>query len=263
MAPLSLCTWNVNSVRTRLDHVLTYLSEHEPDVLCLQETKVEDKLFPRVPFMELGYHLEIYGGKTHAGVATLSKTPPSAVHRGFRGGDEEERRRILYTQIGEVAIYNLYVPNGTSLESDAFAYKLKWLRRLRAELDQNHARDAPLVVCGDFNIAPTAADVYSVAAMTGKLHFTDAEHAALRDFLGDNLRDCYRKHHPDPGAPERAAFTWYDYRGLSWRKREGLRIDHVYASPPMYERCLAVEPDIEPRKWEQPSDHLPVTAKFG
>ncbi len=256
-APLTLLTWNVNSVRQRLDHVLTYLSEHEPDVVCLQETKVEDKLFPRVPFVELGYHVEFYGGKTHAGVATLTKVPPTEVVKGFREGPEEERRRVLYTRVGGVAIYNLYVPNGTALESDAFAYKLAWLRRLRAQLDAHHRADEPVVLCGDFNIAPDERDVYSVEAMTGHLHFTPEERAALRELLGFGLHDCYRRLHPEPGG-----FTWYDYRGASWRKREGLRIDHVYVTAPLLERCREVQADEDPRSWDQPSDHLPLTARF-
>jgi exodeoxyribonuclease-3 len=258
-SPRTVLTWNVNSVRSRLDHVLTYLSEHEPEVVCLQETKVEDKLFPRMPFVELGYHVEFYGGKTHAGVATLSKRPPEAVVRGFHEGPEEERRRVLFTRVGGVAIYNLYVPNGTALGSDAFAYKLAWLRRLRAQLDAQHRPDEPVLLCGDFNIAPAASDVYSVEAMTGHLHFTPEEHAALADLLAFGLRDCFRKHHPDAVAD---GFTWYDYRGASWRRREGLRIDHFYASPPLYDRCAAVDPDPEPRAWDQPSDHLPVLARF-
>lgn len=257
MSPLRLLTWNVNSVRARLDHVLTYLAEHEPDVVCLQETKVEDKLFPRVPFMELGYNVEVYGGKTHAGVATLTKAKPTEVVCGFREGAEEERRRVLFTRVSGVAIYNLYVPNGTKIGSDAFTYKMNWFRRLRAELDKHLRPDEPLVICGDFNIAPDARDVYSVEAMTGQLHFTDDEHRALAHLLEFGLQDCYRKHHP-----EDRGFTWYDYRGSSWRKREGLRIDHVYASAPAYAKSVSVEPDEEPRTWEQPSDHLPVLATF-
>ncbi|HFE47053.1 MAG TPA: exodeoxyribonuclease III [Nannocystis exedens] len=257
MTPLRLLTWNVNSVRMRLDHVLTYLAEHEPDVVCLQETKVEDKLFPRVPFMELGYHVQVHGGKTHAGVATLSKQKPDTVVCGFREGEEEKRRRVLMIEVDGVAIYNLYVPNGTKLESDAFTYKLNWFKRLRAQLDNDHRPEQPVILCGDFNIAPTELDVYSVEAMTGKLHFTDIEHAALADLLAFGLRDCYRKHEP-----KAHGFTWFDYRGGSWRKRQGLRIDHVYATAPAYERCTQVAPDEEPRGWQQPSDHLPLTAVF-
>ena len=256
-SPLTLLTWNVNSVRQRLDHVLTYLSEHDADVVCLQETKVEDKLFPRVPFAELGYHVEVYGGKTHAGVATLTKERPAAVVKGFREGPEEERRRVLFTRVAGVAIYNLYVPNGTELGSDAFAYKLAWLRRLRAQLDADHRPDEPVILCGDFNIAPDERDVYSVPAMTGKLHFTADERAALQHLLGFGLHDCYRRLHLEPGG-----FTWYDYRGASWPRREGLRIDHVYATAPLVARCQAAGPDEEPRGWEQPSDHLPLRAVF-
>jgi exodeoxyribonuclease-3 len=252
-----LLTWNVNSVRARLDHVLTYLAEHEPDVVCLQETKVEDHLFPRVPFMELGYTVEVYGGKTHAGVATLTKKKPDEVVCGFREGDEEKRKRVLFTRVDGVAIYNLYVPNGTKLGSDAFTYKLNWFKRLRAELDKEHAASEPLILCGDFNIAPAERDVFSVEEMQGQLHFTDDEHRVLGELLDFGLQDCFRKLHPaEPG------FTWFDYRGGAWRRRHGLRIDHVYATAPLYESCTAVAPDEEPRSWDSPSDHLPLGATF-
>ena len=257
MTPLRLLTWNVNSVRMRLDHVLTYLAEHEPDVVCLQETKVEDRIFPRVPFMELGYHVEVHGGKTHAGVATLTKKKPTSVTLGFKEGEEEERRRVLTVEVDGVTIYNLYVPNGTKLDTAPFTYKLNWFKRLRAQLDKEHSPDQPVILCGDFNIAPTELDVYSVKKMQGKLHFTQTEHDVLAELLAFGLRDCYRKHEKEANG-----FTWFDYRGGSWRKKEGLRIDHVYATPSAYDRCVSVSPDEEPRGWDQPSDHLPVTAVF-
>ncbi|MCA9708712.1 MAG: exodeoxyribonuclease III [Myxococcales bacterium] len=255
--PLSITSWNVNSIRTRLDHVLTYLSDHEPDVVCLQETKVEDKLFPRVPFMELGYQITLHGGKALAGVATLTKQRPDAVQRGFAQGEPDRHPRVLAVTLGELRIYNLYVPNGTELGSDAFDYKLAWLRRLRAELDATWSADRPLVIVGDFNIAPDGRDVYDEAHFQGRLLFTDEEHAALDELRAFGLEDCFRLHEAEGGH-----YSWYDYRTNGYERNEGLRIDHVYATAPMAKRCAEVVHDRKPRGWDVPSDHVPVTARF-
>ncbi|WP_293270272.1 exodeoxyribonuclease III [Nannocystis sp.] len=159
--------------------------------------------------------------------------------------------------VGGVRIYNLYVPNGTALGTDAFAYKLQWLERLRVELDANSRVDEPLLLCGDFNIAPDARDVVDPATLVGCTHFSPEEHAALARLLGFGLRDCFRKFNAEAGQ-----FTWFDYRAGAFRKNQGMRIDHVYATAPLYERCAAVEHDAAPRSLESPSDHIPVLAKF-
>ena len=256
-APLRLMTWNINGIRARLDGVLTYLAEREPDVALLQEIKIEEKVFPRVPFMELGYQLQIHGSKGYAGVATLSKQKPEEVVRGFREAPLDSHCRILNTLIAGVRIYNLYVPNGTALGSDAFAYKLAWLARLREELDATACADQPLLVCGDFNIAPDARDLVDPASMVGHTHFSPEEHAALARLLAFGLRDCFRKFNDQPGQ-----FTWFDYRAGAFRKNQGMRLDHVYATAPMYERCVEVVHDAAPRGGEAPSDHIPVLARF-
>ncbi|PRP96184.1 exodeoxyribonuclease III [Enhygromyxa salina] len=257
-APFSLMTWNVNSIRARLDNVLTYLDEHQPDVACLQETKVEDQLFPRVPFMELGYQVALNGTKGYAGVATLTKrAKPEDVQLGFAEGKPDKHRRILACTFAGVRIYNLYVPNGTALGTDAFTYKLEWLERLRVELATRFSAGDSVILCGDFNVARDERDVWSVEAMAGCTHFTPEEHAALDGFEQLGLRDCFRKHDQAAGR-----FTWFDYRDGCWEKKHGLRIDYVYASAPMYERCAEVVHDWEPREWDTPSDHVPVTAKF-
>ena len=183
---LEVVTWNVNSIRSRLDHVLTWLADHEPDVLCLQETKVEDELFPRAPFLELGYHLAIHGGRALAGVATATKAKPDAVWLGFREGEADKQARVLEVVVDGVRIYNLYAPNGTQIGSDAFKYKLGWYARLRAQLDALHRPDENILIVGDFNVAPDARDVFDLEYYRGRLQFTDAEHAALAelcDFL--------------------------------------------------------------------------------
>lgn len=256
-APFTLLTWNINGIRARLDGVLTYLAEREPDVVCLQEIKCEEKVFPRVPFMELGYQLQLHGSKGYAGVATLSKQQPSEVFKGFREAPLDSHCRILNTVIGGVRIYNLYVPNGTALGTEAFTYKLQWLERLRQELDASVRADEPLLLCGDFNIAPDARDLVDPASMVGCTHFSPEEHAALARLQAFGLRDCFRKFNEEAGQ-----FTWFDYRAGAFRKNQGMRIDLVYATAPMYERCIEVVHDATPRSGESPSDHIPVLAKF-
>lgn len=257
--PFRLMTWNVNSIRARLDNVLAYLDEHEPDVACLQETKVENQLFPRVPFMELGYTVSLHGSKGYAGVATLTKGKPEAVQRGFAEPPADKHKRILACTYRGVRIYNLYVPNGTALGSEAFAYKLEWLARLKDELHALYGggSERAVILCGDFNIARDERDVWSVEAMAGGTHFTPEEHAALDGLEGFGLRDCFRKFDDAPGR-----FTWFDYRAASWEKKHGLRIDYVYATDSVYDRCTEVVHDWEPRAWDDPSDHVPVVATF-
>jgi exodeoxyribonuclease-3 len=256
--PFSLVTWNVNSIRARLDNVLTYLDEVDPEVVCLQETKVENKLFPRVPFMEMGYEVHLNGTKGYAGVATLTKETAAEVHAGFRHGEPDKHPRILSLSVYGARIYNLYVPNGTSLGSEAFAYKLAWFAQLRSELDALHGSGGgEVLLCGDFNVAPEERDVWDLAALAGGTHFTPEEHAALENLLGFGLKDCFRKHTQEAGQ-----YTWFDYRNASFERGHGLRIDHVYASEGLYGRNSSVTHDAEPRSWESPSDHLPVLARF-
>ncbi len=255
--PLTVLTWNVNSIRARLDHVLTVLAEHEPDVVCLQETKVEDNLFPRVPFLEFGYTVSIHGSKSQAGVATLTKAKPDAVHAGFREGDKDRHARVLEVSIGGVSIYNLYVPNGTEVGSDAYEYKLRWLARLREQLDACHEPADDVLLVGDFNIAPEARDVWDPPYFEGRLQCTDKEKDALKNLVGFGLHDCFR-HHEDAGGK----FTWFDYRTGGFTRNEGIRIDHVYATEGLRDRCTSVVHDPEPRGWDVPSDHLPVRATF-
>jgi exodeoxyribonuclease-3 len=256
--PLSIMSWNVNSIRARLDHVLTYLYDHAPDVVCLQETKVEDRLFPKVPFVELGYTVHVHGGKALAGVATLTKRAPDEVRAGFAQGEPDRHPRILVVRLGDLRIYNLYVPNGTVVGSEAFAYKLEWMRRLRAELDATANPGEPVVIVGDFNVAPDERDVWDPVRFRGSILFTAEEHAALGQLLGFGLQDCFRLHVAEGGH-----YSWFDYRTNALEQGEGARIDLVLATPPMAERCLEVRHDIKPRSWDVPSDHVPVIARFG
>lgn len=256
-AELTLTTWNVNSIRMRLDHVLTYLADHEPDIMCLQETKVEDRLFPKGPFMELGYTVTIHGGKALCGVATLTREAPSEVHRGFRDGDADKHPRILNTVVGGVRVYNLYVPNGTQLGSEAFAYKLAWLGRLREELDAHCNAGEAVAVVGDFNIAADDRDVWDPESTRGRLLYTDEELAAMENLVGFGFEDCFRKHNEAGGH-----YTWFDYRTNGFARNQGLRIDKIFATPSLAARSIEVIHDAEPRGWDVPSDHCPVTGRF-
>ncbi len=250
---LRFATWNVNSIRARLDHVLTWLSDHEPDVLCLQETKVEDHLFPRVPFLELGYTVTLHGGRALCGVATLSKRKPSEVHMGFREAPPDKQPRLLECVVDGIRLFNLYAPNGTELGSEAFAYKLEWFARLRDQLQARHTPSEPILLMGDFNIAPDDRDVWDPQLLRGRMLFTDEEHAVLARLHEFGLSDCFRRHNNDGGH-----FTWFDYRTGGFGRNEGLRIDLVLASQGVVERCIAVDHDHTPRKWDVPSDHVPV-----
>lgn len=257
MPALRIATWNVNSIRARLDHVLTWLADNEPEIACLQETKVEDQLFPRVPFLELGYQVALHGGRALAGVATLTKQKPTEVSMGFHDGEKDPSPRILEVVAHGLRVVNLYVPNGTSVGSDAYIYKLDWLRRLRLQLDATRKPTEPIVVVGDFNIAPEDRDVWNPPGFQGRLQFTEPEKAALRELVAFGFVDCFRMHESAAGH-----FTWFDYRTNGFLRNEGMRIDHVYATEPLASRCTKVVHDAEPRSWDVPSDHLPVVATF-
>jgi exodeoxyribonuclease III len=252
-----VASWNVNSIRARLDHVLTWLVEREPDVLCLQETKVEDNLFPRVPFLELGYTVTIHGGRALAGVATLSKRAPTEIQLGFRDGAPDRAPRVLETVIDGIRIYNLYAPNGTGVGSDAFAYKLQWYARLREQIAARHRNDEAILVVGDFNVAPDARDVWDAEYFQGRLQFTPEEHAALRELCSFGLDDCFRRFHPEPGH-----YSWFDYRTNGFARGEGMRIDLALATEVLASRCVSADYDHTPRRWAVPSDHVPLVAAF-
>lgn len=251
--PITIASWNVNSIRARLDHVLTWLVDHEPDVMCLQETKVEDALFPRVPFLELGYRVSVHGGRALAGVATLSKQVPTAVTAGFTDAPADRHPRILATEIAGIQLYNLYAPNGTGVGSDAFDYKLQWFARLGRELAVRHRRDDAVLLVGDFNVAPDARDVWDPPYFVGRLQFTEAEHAAFAELLGFGLTDVYRRDHPEGGR-----YSWFDYRTGGFGRNEGMRIDLALASDGLLARCRDARYDDAPRRWDGPSDHVPL-----
>jgi exodeoxyribonuclease-3 len=254
---MKLATWNVNSLRVRLPHVLDWLNTHAPDVLCLQETKVVDEDFPVADVRAAGYHAVFSGQKTYNGVAMLSRKPLADVVRDFPGVNSEQKRTLAASWAG-TRVINVYVPNGESVDSEKYQYKLAWLAGLKAFLSSELKRCPKLAVVGDFNIAPQERDVHDPKAWEGQVLFSEKERAAFRELEALGLVDVFRKF----DQPEKS-FTWWDYRQAAFRRNLGLRIDHVLASTALAGDCRACSVDTAPRKLERPSDHAPVVATFG
>jgi len=254
---MKLVTWNVNSVRARLERVVAFLEKAGPDVACLQETKVVDADFPAAAFRDLGYHAEFHGQKTYNGVALLSREAPRDVARGFDDGEPDPEARLIAASVGGLLVVNVYVPNGQAVGSEKFAWKLRWLARLRGWLDRRHRSTEALALCGDFNVAPEDRDVWDPEKWRGQVLFSDAEKAALREVYAFGLVDALRLRNPEAGV-----HTWWDYRMGAFHRGWGLRIDHVLVTPPLAQRVRSVVVDRDERKGKEPSDHAPVIAEF-
>lgn len=253
---MKIATWNVNSLRVRLPHLLDWLAANPVDALGIQETKLEDHAFPAEALAAAGWHAVFNGQKTYNGVAILARQPPADVERNIPGFDDEQRRVIAAT-VGDVRVIDVYVVNGQAVGSDKYAYKLRWLDALHAYLRLEMARYPKLVVVGDFNIAPGDEDVHDPVAWAGQVLCSDAERAAYRKLLDLGLSDCFAQR---PAEGNR--FTWWDYRQGGFRRNLGLRIDHVLASAPLMSSLVATQIDLVPRRLERPSDHAPVVAEF-
>jgi exodeoxyribonuclease-3 len=253
---MKIATWNVNSIRQRLDHVKDWLEAQRPDVLGLQEIKCVTENFPAAEFAALGYRCAVDGQKTYNGVALLSKLEPGEVNRGLPNLDDEQKRVLAATYDG-VRLFNLYVPNGQSVGSDKYEYKLRWLLALRDCLREELRRHDKIAVVGDFNIAPEDRDVHDPEAWRGQVLCSDAERERLGLLLELGFVDVFRRFEQ----PEKA-FSWWDYRAAAFRRNRGLRIDLVLASPALAGACTASGIDAGPRRREQPSDHAPVWATF-
>ena len=252
---MKIVTWNVNSIRARIERLLALLDRHAPDVVCLQEIKVASDAFPYEAIADAGYQSAVYGQKTYNGVAILSKASPDAVAQGFDDGGDETQARALSASFGATQVVCVYVPNGKSVENEAYGYKLEWLARLRDHVDRIAKPDQEIVVLGDFNVAPADADVHDPEAWRDAILCSGPERQALCALEDWGLRDAFRALHPDS-----VAFTWWDYRQLGFPKNRGLRIDHLWMSPPLLARCSSVEVDRDERKGKGPSDHAPVVA---
>ena len=253
---MKIASWNVNSLNVRLPQVLAWLAVEQPDVLALQETKLVDENFPRAEIEAAGYRSVYAGQKTYNGVALLSRQPAQGVISGIPGYDDAQRR-VLAATFGGVRVIDLYVPNGESVESDKYRYKLNWLEALTVWIRQELAAHPRLVVVGDFNIAPESRDVHDPKQWEGRVLCSEPEREAFRQLLSSGLGDTFRLHEqPDK------SFSWWDYRMQGFRRNHGLRIDHVLASDDLCKRCQISRIDKGPRAHERPSDHAPVVAEF-
>ena len=250
---MRIVTWNVNSIRARENRVLNWLDQHRPDALCLQELKCTEDQFPFDGFDALGYQVQIHGQKTYNGVAIVTLDWPDDVEVAIPWADDDQARGIAATVDG-VRIVSLYVPNGRSVENPAYQYKLEWLDRLRGWLDASASVDQPIVLCGDFNIAPEDRDVHDPEGWREQVLCSTPERARLAALIDWGLSDAYRLFDESAGV-----FTWWDYRGAGLQRNLGLRIDHHLISAPLLERASGVEIDIEERQGDKPSDHAPVT----
>ena len=262
---MRIASWNVNSVRTRLDQVLAWLEQQQPEVLCLQETKVADELFPHSAFEQLGYSCAISGQKAYNGVALISRLPMDDVQIGFTAllpldADApglSEQKRVISALIDGVRVLNLYVPNGSSLTSEKYAYKLEWLACLKRYLAQQEQQGDPLCMVGDFNIGPEARDLHDPERLSGGIMASEAERQALSDALAGRLTDVFRVFEPSSGH-----WSWWDYRSGAWDRDQGWRIDHIYLSEDLLDCATGCIIDKNPRGNIQPSDHAPVVVNL-
>jgi len=256
-----LATWNVNSLGARLPLVLEWMETNRPDILCMQETKLADEAFPAAAFAELGYDSAHHGDGRWNGVAIASRVGLDRPVCGLGSEEDAHGCRMLAATCGGVRVHSVYVPNGRSLDSEHYRFKLDWLARLRAYLAQHADPAGEVAVCGDFNIAPDDADVWDPAAFTGATHVSAPERAALREILDWGLEDVFRRFHPDGGV-----FSWWDYRAGNFHKGMGMRIDLVLLSKALAARAVSAEIDRNARKkspkGNKPSDHTLVVVEL-
>jgi len=253
---MKLATWNVNSLKVRLPHLTDWLAQARPDIVCLQELKLEDAKFPRAELQAAGFECAVSGQKTYNGVAILSAQPSTDVRMGIPGFQDEQRRVVAATICG-LRVVCVYCPNGQAVGSEKYDYKLRWFAALKAYLATELERHPALAVAGDFNVAPEDRDVHDPKAWEGQVHVSEAERAAWRALLDLGLKDAFRLF----AQPEKV-FSWWDYRMVAFRRNAGLRIDQILVSAELARRCTACSIDKAPRKLERPSDHAPVVAEF-
>jgi len=254
-----VATYNANSIRTRREQVLAWLDREGVDVLCIQETKVQDQDFPADPFREAGFHVVFRGQKAHGGVAIVSREEPHDVSYGIDDGGEPDEPRLIRAVVAGVPVVNTYVPQGRSVDSEHFQYKLEWLARMRALFERHYAPDSPLLWAGDFNVATQPIDVHDPKRLEKHVDFHPEARAALDRVREWGFVDVFRLHHPD----EPGQYTFWDYRvrgaldrGLGWR------VDHIWATEPLAGRSTAAWIDVEARRAERPSDHTFLVAEF-
>jgi len=258
---MRVATWNVNSLKQRIDTVAAWLSERQPHIVCLQEIKCVDGAFPREPFEALGYNIAVHGQKAFNGVAILSKLPFDEVTPRLPGDDADAQARFLEavvsTRTGVARIACLYLPNGNPPDSDKYCYKLKWMDRLIHYARERLAWEEPIILAGDYNVIPTPSDVYDPSAWAGDALFLPQTRARFRALINLGLIDAVRAASDDAGL-----YTFWDYQAGAWQKNNGIRIDHLLMSPHAADRLVATGIDRHVRAWEKPSDHVPVWADF-
>ena len=250
---MKIASWNVNSIKARLEAVLAWIEAAAPDVLLLQELKCTEADFPGVAFASLGYGAAVVGQKTYNGVAILAKHPLTDIVHRLPGDDGDTHARYVEATAGPVRVASIYVPNGQAVGSDAYSYKLAFLERLRTHVAAMLKREEPFVLGGDYNIAPAEGDVYDPEGWKNSVLFTLTERKAFRRIINLGLVDAYRALHEEIGR-----YTWWDYRAGAWSKDHGLRIDHLLLSPQAADRLNGCDIDRKPRGLEKASDHAPI-----
>jgi len=258
---LLIATWNVNSIRTRLSQIIDWINRVNPDILCLQETKVMDDSFPIKPFEKLGYSVEVYGQKSYNGVAIISKIKPENVKKGFYGCTNSsqnieiflDQKRLISAHINGIKIINVYVPNGSSPESNKFKYKINWLNCLASFLDDQEKKGELICLMGDFNVAPSNLDIHDSKKYEGGIMASEIERNALNNVLKKRLIDSFRIFEQNTGY-----WSWWDYRNNAFELNKGWRIDHIYISKELSSNLKSCVIDSSPRGNSRPSDHAPV-----
>jgi exodeoxyribonuclease-3 len=254
---MRIATWNVNSIRQRIENLMTWLKDCGPDIVCLQEIKCTDEAFPRFEIESLGYNVVTHGQKTFNGVALLSRLPFDETKSGLAGDDEDTHARFLEGVVtlkrGVLRVACLYLPNGNPPDTDKYPYKLKWMSRLLEYSSQRLKAEEPLVLAGDFNVIPSAGDVHNPAAWVNDALFRTTTRESFQSLLGLGLTDALRAVTDAPGQ-----YTFWDYQAGAWQKNNGIRIDHLLLSAAAADRLSAVGVDRHVRSWEKPSDHVPV-----
>ncbi len=254
---MRIATWNVNSIKQRMDNLRAWIAERAPDLICLQETKCVDDAFPRLEFEALGYNVAVHGQKTFNGVAILSKAPFDEVTPGLPGDNADDHARfleaVISTTSGVVRIASIYLPNGNPPSTDKYSYKIKWMDRLIRYADERLTLQEPFVLAGDYNVIPTATDARNPSAWTNDALFLPQTRAKFRALCNLGLADAVRA-----GSDQGGLYTFWDYQAGAWQKNDGIRIDHVLLSPQAADRLISARIDRHVRSWEKPSDHVPV-----
>jgi exodeoxyribonuclease-3 len=257
-----IATWNVNSIKQRIDSARAWLTERQPDIVCLQETKTVDDAFPREAFETLGYNVAVHGQKTFNGVALLSKFPFDEVNKGLPGDDSDDHARfieaVVSTAQGALRVASIYLPNGNPVETEKYPYKLGWMKRLAAYARERLTLEEPLVMAGDYNVIPTAADARNPQAWLDDALFLPRTRDEFRALINLGLTDALRATSDEPGL-----YTFWDYQAGAWQKNNGIRIDHLLLSPAAADTLADVGIDRHVRSWEKPSDHVPVWIDLG